>query len=181
MIYFLIGFMGAGKSTCAAELSQRTGVPYLDLDKEIEKECAHAIQDIFNEKGEDWFRQIEADTLRKIQVESGDLIVACGGGTPCFHDNMKWMNEIGETWYLKISPEEISRRIEPENWADRPILKGARPEEIKRFIQELMMKREKFYLQAYKVIAEENAHARYLERYIVPEFRPPLDADASFK
>jgi shikimate kinase len=181
MIYFLIGFMGAGKSTCAAELSQRTGVAYVDLDKEIERVQNQAIQDIFNEKGEEFFRELEAKVLRSIQPQEEDLIVACGGGTPCFHDSMKWMNEQGETWYLKISPSEIYRRIDPEQWANRPVLKGARPEEVKRFIQDLMMTREKFYLQAHKVISEENANARYLERYIVPEFRPPLDADASFK
>lgn len=170
MIYFLIGFMGAGKSTIAKQLSERTDIPSLDLDKLIEQKYGKAVQDLFREEGEEWFRQAESEVLRTIESES-DLVVACGGGTPCFGDNMKWMNEKGETWYLRLSVGELLRRLDPEQISSRPLMKGLRPEEIKRVLEEMLISRERYYLQATRVISEENCHARYLERYLKPEIR----------
>jgi len=165
MIYFITGFMGAGKTTIGKELSVLTDVPFVDLDHEIEKSCDKAVRDIFTEKGEDWFRSQEADLLRALPTQYPDAIVACGGGTPCFHENMAWMNAHGETWYLKISVSELLRRLEPEQLIQRPILKGARPDDVRKEIETLLLQREKYYMQAHRVVAEENANARYLSRY----------------
>jgi shikimate kinase len=166
MIYFLTGFMGSGKTTIGKELSVLTETPFVDLDHEIEKACDMAVQDIFTEQGEAWFREKEAELLRKIPAQHTDVIVACGGGTPCFHENMAWMNAHGETWYLKIGVSELLRRLEPEALVQRPILKGTRPEDVRKEIESLLLQREKFYMQAHRVISEENAHARYLSRYL---------------
>lgn len=166
MIYYLIGFMGAGKSTIGKELAALSDMTFYDLDHEIELECGKVVQDIFQESGEEWFRQKEAEMLRKVTQRGGTAIIACGGGTPCFHDNMEFMNEMGETWYLKISVPELLRRLDPERLALRPVLKGARPDELRRVLEDLLLQREKFYLKAWKVIAEENAHARFLARYL---------------
>jgi shikimate kinase len=78
---------------------------------------------------------------------------------------MAWMNAHGETWYLKISVSELLRRLEPEQLIQRPILKGARPEDVRKEIETLLLQREKYYMQAHRVISEENANARYLSRY----------------
>jgi len=165
MIYFLTGFMGAGKSSTGKELAALVEYPFVDLDKEIEHACGKAVQDIFEGEGESFFREKEAQILRTIPDQYTNAIVACGGGTPCFHDNMEWMNAQGETWYLKISVAELLRRLSPEQLSERPLIKGARPEELRRILEDLLLKREKFYMKAYRVISEENTHARFLARY----------------
>lgn len=170
MIYYLIGFMGAGKSTIAVALSERTGIPAIDLDKAIEQKHGRTVRDLFRDEGEEWFRREEAEMLRSLPSD-GNLLVACGGGTPCFEGNMAWMNQHGETWYLRISVGELMRRLDPDQLSSRPVMKGVRPDEMKRVVEEMLIQRERFYLQAERVIAEENCHARYLERYLKPEIR----------
>ena len=86
---FLIGFMGVGKTTLGRRLSRRLGLEYRDLDQEIEFAAGMFIPEIFSMLGEDQFRKMEAETLR---IQPKGCLIACGGGTPCFLNNMDWMN-----------------------------------------------------------------------------------------
>lgn len=145
---FLIGFMGVGKTTLGRRLAKRLGLEYRDLDKEIEFAAQMFIPDIFSLMGEDQFRKIEAETLRK---QPDNCLIACGGGTPCYYENMKWMNANGHTVYLKASPGFLSDRL-MKSKKPRPLIMGKDEEALKAFIEEKLELRKGFYEQA-RIIA----------------------------
>ena len=93
--------MGSGKSVVGRKLSSATGLNFVDLDNYILKKEDRTINEIFDEEGEDYFRQTEHRLLKEI-IEKDDFILSCGGGTPCFFDNMTMMNRNGITIYLKM-------------------------------------------------------------------------------
>ena len=143
---FLIGFMGSGKSYWGNIWSQQAGIPFYDLDTVIETQQQKTIAQIFEEKGEAYFRKIETSALENF-TGNNHTIVACGGGTPCFNNNMKWMNSNGITIYLKASPDEIMMRVKNEQ-AQRPLIKNLQWEELLPFIEKKLEEREPFYRQA---------------------------------
>ena len=110
MLFFLLGFMGSGKSHWGKLWAAEYKLGFIDMDEEIEINERKTVSEIFDSKGEEYFRSLEADLLRTYE-KLGSSIIACGGGTPCYHDNMKWMNEHGLTIYLSAKPEEILRRL----------------------------------------------------------------------
>ena len=99
----LIGYMGAGKTTVGKALSKELGIPFYDLDWYIESRMRRTVKQIFDEKGEDGFRKTEQALLHEV-AEFENVIISCGGGTPCFFDNMDYMNRQAETVYLKAAP-----------------------------------------------------------------------------
>ena len=139
---FLIGYMGAGKTTVGKVLSRQLGLSFIDLDHYIEGRYGQ----LFAEKGEDAFRDIERRMLREVAAFE-DVLVSTGGGAPCFFDNMEFMNGAGQTVYLKVSVEELAKRLELCK-STRPILKGRSGDELKAFIAESLEKREPFYSKA---------------------------------
>jgi shikimate kinase len=149
---FLVGFMGSGKTHWARLLSAAHQLSYVDLDDVIEKESNQKIANIFQEKGEDYFRELEAAVLRSFANEQ-DCIIACGGGTPCYHDNMQWMNENGTTVYLKASPKLLAQRLANEK-GHRPVLTDVTNAELENFIANKLKDREAFYNEA-KIILDE--------------------------
>ena len=117
---FLIGYMGCGKTTLGEVLARQMGLSFIDLDEYIERKQGRSIVEIFDEMGEERFRQLETAALCYVAAMS-DVIVACGGGTPCHGDNMALMNQAGITVWLTTSPERItSRLLLPEQRAKRP-------------------------------------------------------------
>ena len=96
---FLIGYMGSGKTTLGRAVAARTGIRFIDLDDYIEEREGCSIREIFASRGEDAFRAIERDALQEVS-RMADTLVACGGGTPCFGDNMDLLNRCGLTVYL---------------------------------------------------------------------------------
>ena len=117
---FLIGYMGCGKTTLGEVLARQMGLSFIDLDEYIERKQGRSIVEIFDEMGEERFRQLETAALCNVAAMS-DVIVACGGGTPCHGDNMALMNQAGITVWLTTSPERItSRLLLPEQRAKRP-------------------------------------------------------------
>src|SRR6478672_5546342 len=106
MHIFLIGFMGSGKSFWSGRWADEYHIKAIDLDHEIEQAAGKKITDIFREKGEQYFRKLEAEVLRQINTEENSII-ACGGGTPCFEHNLRWMKEHGTVIYLEASPETL--------------------------------------------------------------------------
>ena len=142
----LIGYMGAGKTTVGKALAKELGVPFYDLDWYIESRMRKSVAQIFAERGEEGFRKIEHNMLHEV-AEFEDVIVSCGGGTPCFFDNMDYLNEQGQVVYLKAEPEVLYKHLIMGK-GDRPLLKGKSPEELIVFIREQLQKRESFYLKA---------------------------------
>ena len=117
---FLIGYMGCGKTTLGEVLARQMGLSFIDLDEYIERKQGRSIVEIFDEMGEERFRQLETAALCYVAAMS-DVIVACGGGTPCHGDNMALMNQAGITVWLTTSPERITARLLlPEQRAKRP-------------------------------------------------------------
>ena len=143
---FLVGYMGAGKTTVGKVLSKRMGLTFIDLDHFIEGRYHKSIRQIFAEKGEEEFRRIEQRILHEVAAFE-DVLVATGGGAPCFFDNMEFMNENGQTVYLKVSPEELTSRLEVCK-ATRPVLKNRSGDELKAFVTENLDKRAPFYEKA---------------------------------
>ena len=142
----LIGYMGAGKTTVGRALAKELGIPFYDLDWYIESRMRKKVPQIFAEKGEDGFRTIEHNMLHEV-AEFEDVIISCGGGTPCFFDNMDYMNAQAETVYLKARPEVLYDHLRMGR-TERPLLTGKSPEELQSFIAEQLKLREPYYSKA---------------------------------
>ena len=107
---FLVGYMGAGKTTVGKELAKLAGLSFIDLDYYIEGRYHKAVSQIFAERGEEAFREIERNMLHEV-AEFEDVLISTGGGAPCFFNNMEFMNASGTTVYLKVSVEELAKRL----------------------------------------------------------------------
>ena len=146
----LIGYMGAGKTTLGKALSKTLNIPFYDLDWYIENRMHKTIKQLFDERGEEGFRKIEHAMLHEV-AEFENVIISCGGGTPCFYDNMAYMNRQGETVYLKASPEVLHAHLKMGKTV-RPLLLNKTPEEVNTFIREQLRLREPYYIQAKHVL-----------------------------
>ena len=159
---FLVGYMAAGKTTLGRRAAQLLNVEFIDLDAYIESRYRKRISDLFAERGEEGFRGIERRMLHEV-AEFDNVLVATGGGTPCFFDNMEFMNASGTTVYLKVSVEELAKRLELCKHT-RPVLKGRSGEELRAFIAESLEKRNPFYTKASitfdaeKMLTESDVH-----------------------
>ena len=142
----LIGYMGAGKTTIGKALSKELGIIFYDLDWYIESRMRKTVSEIFAERGEEGFRKIEYNMLHEV-AEFEDVIISCGGGTPCFFDNMDYLNQQGLTVYLKAEPEVLYKHLQMAK-VERPLLKGKSKEELLTFFKEQLEKREPFYTKA---------------------------------
>ena len=142
----LIGYMGAGKTTIGKALSKELGIIFYDLDWYIESRMRKTVSQIFAERGEEGFRKIEHSMLHEV-AEFENVIISCGGGTPCFFDNMDYLNEQGQVVYLKATPEVLYKHLLMAK-VERPLLKGKSHEELIAFIKEQLEKREPFYSKA---------------------------------
>ena len=138
--------MGSGKTTIGKLLASKMNLQFIDLDLFIENRYRKKIKEIFAEKGEDEFRKIEQATLQEI-ASFENILISTGGGAPCFFDNMKLMNELGLTVYLKASPKELVNRLSSYQH-NRPLIKDKSPEEMIIFVAENLNKRNIYYNQA---------------------------------
>ncbi len=147
MKLFLIGMPGAGKTTLGRDLAAHYGLPFLDLDAEIVTRAGQVIPAIFLEHGEARFRELEAEVLREVAARPEALVLATGGGTPCFHDNLTVLNASGFTLWLDVPvPVLASRLAAGHQKASRPLLATAGPTE--KWLAETLSGREQFYTQA---------------------------------
>ncbi len=138
--------MGAGKTTIGKVLAKELGVQFYDLDWYIEQRMRKTVSELFSLYGEEGFRRIEHNLLHEV-AEFEDVVISCGGGTPCFFDNMDYMNSQGDTVYLKASTDVLLGHLKMGKTV-RPLLKGKTPEEMRQFIEEQLVVREKYYLKA---------------------------------
>lgn len=151
MKIFLIGFMGSGKTTLGKKLAARLNYPFIDLDQVLEDKVGITINDYFATHGEESFRQLESEVLKSGEFPA-DAVISTGGGLPCFFDHMQWMNNHGQTVYIKLSPKGLASRLE-NNKDDRPLLRHKHGDELIKFIEEKLADREQYYSQA-RIIAE---------------------------
>ena len=142
--------MGAGKTTVGKALSKDLGMMFYALDWYIESRMHMTIKEIFDEKGEEGFRKIESNMLHEV-AEFEDVIISCGGGTPCFFDNMDYMNRQGETIYLKATPDVLYKHLKMGRTV-RPLLLNKTPDEVREFVGKQLAERETYYNKAKHVL-----------------------------
>ncbi len=146
MRIYLIGYMGSGKSTVGKGLAKNLELDFIDMDVFIENSQHKTIPQIFELYGEQGFRQIEQKALRELS-EFENVIIATGGGAPCFFDNMQLINQTGTSIYLKATASLLAQRL-MNSKIERPLIKGKNYEQLVGFIDETLNAREKFYMQA---------------------------------
>lgn len=147
MRLFIIGYMASGKTTFGKALSSRLNAPFIDLDEYIEGKTGKTISEIFAEKGEEGFRQLEKDLLIEATTENENIIMACGGGTPCHFDNMEFLNKNGITVFLETSADVLVERLQSEN-DKRPLVAGKTDDEIRQKVLTQLCRRLPDYMQA---------------------------------
>lgn len=151
----LIGFMGVGKTSIGKKLAKKLGLNFLDTDKWIEKQTGKTISEIFNENGENIFREWERKSLEQFRNEE-NIVISTGGGLPCYHDNMQVLNSIGTTIYLKSSTERIAEQLK-QSKIKRPLIAGKSDQELETYIKSTVEEREKYYLQASHVLTPDRS------------------------
>ena len=134
----------------AKVLAKKLGMPFYDLDWYIETRMRKKVPEIFAEKGEEGFRKIEHNMLHEV-AEFENVVISCGGGTPCFYDNMDYMNSASDVVYLKATPEILYAHLQMGKGI-RPLLVGKSKEELLSFITEQLKYREQFYMKANHII-----------------------------
>ena len=146
----IIGYMGAGKTTVGKALANSLQLPFYALDWYIEGRMRKTVAQLFAERGEEGFRQVERNMLHEV-AEFEDVVISCGGGTPCFFDNMEYLNAQGETIYLKATPEVLYKHLQMGKTV-RPLLRDKTPEETLDFINSQLAHREPFYNKAHHTL-----------------------------
>lgn len=156
---FLVGMMGSGKSYWTKKMAKWIKSAGYDLDDLIEMNEERTITEIFSEDGEDQFRKIEAKILRWFK-EKKKFVLATGGGTPCFQDNMSWMKKEGVVIWLDESVEVLAKRLNEEK-AHRPLIANLEEDALVKFLQDKLVERHSFYSQAnYRLSSEQITDAK---------------------
>lgn len=153
--YFLIGFMGSGKTTLGKVVAEKTGYSFIDMDREIESGEGISIAQIFSKKGEKYFRQLEKECLNRI-FNLKKVIVATGGGVPCFADNMEQINSNGKSIYINLTPQQLKVRLQTTDLTSRPLLSGLDDAGLLDFITDRLAERNVFYSKANFIVEGEN-------------------------
>ncbi|MCP4441857.1 MAG: shikimate kinase [Aureispira sp.] len=151
---FIVGFMGSGKSAQFDQLAKKLKWSSLDFDGIIEYKEKLTIKEIFDQHGEGYFRGLEQKYLRELGAYP-NMVIATGGGTPCFHENMEWMNQNGVTIFIDTPAEAILANLQNET-DKRPLLAGKTAEELKEYVEATLVERRKYYEQATHTVVPQN-------------------------
>lgn len=165
MKFFLIGFMGAGKSTVGKYAARHSYLHFVDLDTWIEESSGSSIPEIFAEKGEDGFREVEREALQTVTSWEGDWLISCGGGTPCFFDNMDFMNAQGITIFMDLSAGRLTDRLKGAK-EQRPLIRELGGD-LQIHIHKMLMQRAPWYQQAQHIVPEEKANKKGIRDLII--------------
>jgi shikimate kinase len=151
MRIFLIGFMGSGKTTVGKELALCLGYSFIDMDKCVEEDTGMSVNQIFSELGEQEFRKLEHDMIIRI-IKTDNVVVATGGGVPCYYKNMELINQNGISLYLRMTPEALTDRLKHSR-SQRPLIRDLpTDDELAGFIKKKLKEREPFYLKSKHVV-----------------------------
>lgn len=164
MKVFLIGFMGAGKTTFGKKLAKKLKCPFFDLDHLIEEITGSTVGEYFAAHGEVKFRELEKEILQTHPLPE-NFVLSTGGGAPCFHDNMDWMNENGQTIYLQLTPKALATRLENAK-EDRPLIKGLTGDDLIKFISDRLETRDIYYKKAHFIVDGLNVHPEIIANLI---------------
>ena len=156
---YLVGFMGSGKSTLGKQLANKLDMGFLDLDSFIEEREGKTVQELFDQHGEVYFREVEKKALQTIIEKKESLVVALGGGTPCFHDNMEMINQSGISVYLKYNSGILAARLKNAK-IERPLIKDKSEVELLSFIESKLDEREQFYCQSHITLEGDNIKSK---------------------
>ncbi len=146
---FIVGFTGVGKTKFGKAYALKHQLSFIDLDDFIEEKEGLSISEIFQKKGEAYFREKESQHLKELPR---NLVIATGGGTPCFFDNMDWMLKNGTVLYLKDSTENIVRKLLKTDLANRPLLASFNEIELKLWVEKKIDERLPFYEKAHYLL-----------------------------
>lgn len=149
---FLIGYMGSGKTSLGKLLAEKLGYTFVDMDASIEEKYHKTVTEIFTEYGQDKFREMERDCLHEV-ADFENVIISTGGGTPCYFDNMEYMNNHGLTVYLNLTIDQLTERLSSSRPGKRPLIEGLNHEELRQFIVNALAVREPFYAKAQQHIS----------------------------
>ncbi len=158
---YLVGFMGSGKSHSGKLLATALGYEFADLDDLIVLAVGCSIASLFESKGEAFFRELEKQKLHETALLNR-CVIACGGGTPCFFDNMEWINSRGVSIYLKASPTLLAKRLSAGQ-EQRPVLRQAGTSGLEEFIALKLKERQPFYEQAHWIYDQDEEAASLAE------------------
>lgn len=167
MRIFLTGLPASGKSIVGKSLGKLTGFPFLDLDDVIEEHAGNTIERIFKKNGEEAFRSYERAALKKVIHGHKDVVLATGGGTPCYNDNLELINNNGVMIYLKARIQTLLGRIEKDEGRERPLLER----DVKSRLKELRSKRQEYYNKAELIINVDDKSPDELAREILNNFK----------
>ncbi len=154
MKIFLIGFMGSGKTHWGRLLSEKLGIRFFDLDEQVTEHAGKTIPEIFSAEGEEQFRLLEKDVLHIITESHDNFVMACGGGSPCYFNNIEYMNTAGTTVWINTPQDTLHKRLVVEK-DKRPLIKDLTDEQLRNFIQKKFSDRRIYYEQADIAIDEE--------------------------
>jgi shikimate kinase len=158
---FLIGFMGCGKTYWGRQLGPALGIPFIDLDAKIEESAGKSINAIFAEEGEEYFRQLEKETLHLLSESHPEFVMATGGGTPCFYKNIDYMKEIGRTVWINCSVDCLYSRLIKER-ESRPLVRDLGEEQLRAYIHRKHGDRRIFYQQADVIVETDDLKLEHL-------------------
>ncbi|MFI5133190.1 MAG: shikimate kinase [Chitinophagales bacterium] len=161
MKIFLIGFMGSGKTYWGRQLSQKLGIPFFDMDEQITSHENKPITEIFTEQGEEYFRLLETDILHIITESHESFVMACGGGSPCYFNNIDYMNQSGTTVWINTPLTILFQRLISEK-DKRPLIRELSNEQLYGFIIKKFSDRKIYYEQADIIEDEEPIHLEKL-------------------
>ncbi len=150
MLIFLIGYMGSGKTTLGKQVAAQLGYDFIDMDDFIEQKQGVTIAQLFAQRGEGYFRELENKAIKELALKD-ETVIATGGGSPCFFDNMEIINKAGLSIYLRISSKELAKRLKNEQ-EKRPLIAGKNAQELFQFIDSTIKNREKYYCKAKYIV-----------------------------
>ena len=154
MKLFLIGFMGSGKTHWGRQLSAKLQTPFFDLDEVIVQTEKKSITEIFSQHGEEYFRYKEKEVMEELVMDHEKFILSCGGGTPCFFNNILFMKKNGKVLWLNTAVETLKERLLKERQT-RPLVKAIGDTELKAYIIRKLGERRMYYEQADIIVDEE--------------------------
>jgi shikimate kinase len=171
MKIFLIGFMGSGKTHWGRQLSAKLQLPFYDLDTVIVEKEKQSVAEIFARQGEEYFRYQERDTLEEITADQESFILSCGGGTPCFFNNIEFMKKNGKVIWLNTSIDALTNRLQKERMT-RPLISDVEEADLRRYVIRKLSERRMYYQQADVTVGEENINLDELIKVLLQNEQP---------
>lgn len=166
---FLVGMPGSGKSSVGKKLAVEIDYKFIDLDDVIEGKANTTISKIFSEKGEDYFRELEALSLTEVTHNNSKVVVATGGGAPCYHDGMQYIKEYGFSIYLQVGLRTLTDRL--SGASHRPLINKMNQDDLTLGVKEKLSKREPVYLESDLIVVNEKTSLKAVVEDILSQIR----------